>query len=184
MHIDTIRKSLVPYIFVINKLKNILSKKHLLMIYNSYILSRLTYLNPIWSGTSEYKIREIKILQKRALKHILKVSILFPTSSLYQFFVSFDQITEKELILLVFKIKNNLIKHNFELQAASTSHAHYTRRTSHYRVPFYTTNIRNSDILYRGVKLFNSLPSILKNETRMGVFKKKLLLHLDCPSFP
>ena len=68
-HINSIQKSITPYIFAIRRVKHFISKKQLLQIYYAYIHSRLVYLNPIWSGNSQLKLMELEILQKRVLKY-------------------------------------------------------------------------------------------------------------------
>lgn len=177
-HIDKIKSSIVPYIFAINRTKRILPKETLLLIYDAYIMSRFVHLNPIWSGCARFKILELIILQKRALKFILQVPILYPTSLLFEKFISLDIVIDRELLILIYKIVNNLIKHNFVLIRVADSHNHNTRRQSYFRINFFSTNASNNNVLYRGLNKFNSLPQGIKHEENIVTFKKKVTNYL------
>lgn len=112
-HVDSIKLKILPYIFAIFRLKNILPQVSLKMIYDSYIHSHLLYLNPIWGGCSSTKLNELFVLQKRAIKNIMNVSWLFPSENLFKTqYRSLNFIINEQLILLIYKIINNKIKHN------------------------------------------------------------------------
>lgn len=177
-HIDHIKKLITPYIFVIKKLKQTTQQHTLMLIYNSFILSRLTYLNPIWSRCVRYKINEVDVLHKRVLKIILGVSILYPTQELYSKFTSFNIISERELLIVIYKMINNLIKHNFNLTKVSETHSHDTRRRSHFSVEYFATSISNNNVSYTGLSKFNSLPTHIRRENNIFKFKKLLTNHL------
>lgn len=178
LHIDKIKSSIVPYIFAINRTKHILPKETLLLIYDAYIMSRFMYANPLWSGCPRYKILELIVLQKRALKFILHVPVRYPTVLLFKEFTSLDIIIERELLLLIFKIIHNLIKHDFTLVRVADTHQHNTRRQSYFKINFFSTNASNNNVLYRGLNKFNSLPPLIKHQESFVLFKKNLVEYL------
>lgn len=173
-HIDKIKSSIVPYIFAIKRVKYLLPKESLLLIYNAYILPYLNYVSPIWSGCAKYKIDELVVLQKKAIKYILNVPILFPSQSLFLQFTSFEIMLKRDLLVLVHQIINNNIKHNFNLIKTADSHPHYTRRRSHYHIDYFATNMSSNNVLYRGLTTYNNLPSELKLIKKVKEFKYKL----------
>lgn len=76
------------------------------------------------SGTSHYKIKEIKILQNKTVQTIYNRSPLHPTNTLFNNI----QITPLHIIntiqikLLIYKIKNNYIKNNFKINYRYIKH--------------------------------------------------------------
>lgn len=176
-HMDLVKKRILPYIFAINRTKNVLPKKVLLLLYNAHILSRLAYLNPIWSGGAQTKLKEIEILQKRALKYIIHVPIRYPTKDLFEEFTSFSTIIKKELIVLIYKIIHNQVKHSFEPVRNTDLHKYNMRRKSHFAIELFAKAGKNN-VLNRGLALFNELPSELKSLDCIARFKSATLEHL------
>lgn len=180
-HIDHIKSKIIPYIFTIRKLKHLLPRNTLLSIYFSYIYSQLIYLIPIWSCTSQYKITELLILQKRALKYIYNLPKRYPTHDLFTKFKetpSLLTLAKIEDHILINKLVNNKLKHNLEIQQISQQHRYGHRRRSHFVVSFFNTNIGEKNILHRGLRAYNALPSEIRNETNIIKFKKIIKNHI------
>lgn len=83
-------------------------------------------------------------------------------------------INKYDQILIVFKIKHNYIRHNFNLTYINELHSYSTRN----RLDFFISTARNNygqkDILCEGLRLFNLLPTSLKAITTSELFKKML----------
>lgn len=162
--------------FALRRLSYCLHTKSKLNIYNSYILSHLLYLNPIWTNTTQINLNQIRTLQNKTIKIIRGLSYLHPTNDLYDATVlSFDHINEYHLLLLIYKIKNGYMKHNFNIAYQRDIHRYETRRRSHFIIPQLRTNTGQNTALYRGYRLFNQLPSELKNIHNISTFKSKVL---------
>lgn len=178
-HIDLIKQKINPYIFSLKKLKNILSQKSLKLIYYSYVYSQIIYLNPIWSGCAQYKLDQLYVLQKRSLKYIMNVHWRHPSQDLFMNeFKSLSFINKQELLILIYKIINNLIKHNFELKQMKSIHGHSTRRKSNFVIEHFSSHMSEYNVLYKGLNEFNKLPKDLKNIKTVKNFKKQLYEHL------
>lgn len=177
-HINNIKSSIIPYIFAINKIKHYLPKEPLMLIYNAYILSRLTYLSPIWSGCSQNKLNDLVILQKKVLKFIIRVPYLYPTILLFSHFISLEILFTRNLLVLIYQMINGLIKHNLDILKVTDLHHYGTRRISHYRVDSFSTSMSNNNVLYRGLLKFNSLPSEIKSAKSISIFKIQILNYL------
>lgn len=179
-HIDLIKDKITPYIFCLRKLRNVLPRKALKLIYYAYIHSQIIYLNPVWSGCSKFKLNQLFVLQKRAIKYVMGVHWRHPSENLFKNgFKSILLIIEEELLVLIYKIVNNLIKHNYELTQIKSIHTHNTRRRSHYTVQFFSSNISDQNIFYKGLIEFNKLPSNIKNANNICIFKKTLFEYLS-----
>lgn len=179
-HVDKIKKTIVPYIFAINRIRHVLPRKSLLLLYFAYIQSRLIYLNPVWSGCVKYKVAELEILQKRVLKYIIKAPVRFPTEQLFKEFDSLHFLIDREILILIHKIITNQIKHNFELTKNQDQHVYNTRRRSHFVIDHFRTGSANNNILYRGLPLYNNLPREIKCITDAKAFRNKIIEYLKC----
>lgn len=172
-HIDKIRHKIQPIIFAIYRLRNSLHKTALNDIYNAHILSHLLYMNPIWNGASQLKIKELETLQNKAVKAMFYKPKLHPTNTLYTGtnIIPLHALNKIQITLLIFKIKNNYIKHNFQINYRHNIHEHETRQNNNIALPNVKTRIGLNTILYRGCQLFNNLPQNTQDTTSIGKFK-------------
>ncbi len=177
--VDYDKQKINPYIFSLKKLKNILSPNSLKFIYYSYIYSHIIYLNPIWSGCSQYKLDQLYVLQKRALKYVLNVHWRHPTQTLFENeFKSLPLVIEYELLVLIYKILNNTIKHNFIIKQIKSLHEYNTRRRSNYNINFFSSDMCMQNVLYKGLNIYNKLPAEIKELNSLRNFKNKLIEYL------
>lgn len=178
-HIQHVKNTLNSSIFALRKLCNVFSLKAKWDFFNAYIMSHVSYLNPLWNTAAQTKINGIKTLVNRSIKIIKNLPFLTPSVELYS-----DKLLPLNLyniyqtILLVYKIQNNIIKHNFEITKMGELHSHNTRRLSYVTINFAHTETGKKDILNYGVNLYNNLPSNIKHELKIGKFKEKLKKHL------
>lgn len=122
-------------------------------------------------------MNELEILQNKAIKAILNLNYRHPTSHLYTTennIIPLKQISKYQVAILIYKIKNNFIKHNFNIQYCHNIHNHTTRQTDHIYVPRSNLNIGKNSVLNRGTQQFNKLPNKLKNTNSIGEFKHEL----------
>lgn len=176
-HIVQIKNKLNRSIFALRKLCNVLPTKAKWAFFYSHILSHVSYLNPIWNSASQNHISSIKTCVNRAIKIIRKLPVLHHTDDLYsERLLPFNLYNKYNSILLMFKIQNNLIKHNFSIIYTSDVHSHNTRNNSRNNIYINSTNttVASNDVLNISSNLFNLLPIELKNETRISIFKTKL----------
>ena len=176
-HIHKIKNKITPIIFTLFKLKHFLHPKAKLDIYNAHIVSHLQYLNPIWNTANITKLNELKVLQNKAIKTIYGFSQLEPTINLYSLNLkttSFSKLCITQTLLLIFKIKNKYIKHNFQLTLRSDTHTHYTRQSEHINISLTRTNTGLNTIMSRGIRMCNNLPPTIKNTSGIAQFKHHL----------
>lgn len=172
-HINKIKNNIRPITFAIRRLRYCLTKEALWNIYHAYVVTHLNYLSPIWSNTTQGRIGELKVLQNRILRIIYGYSTLSASNLLYNAAIfPVEKLILFQTCMLIFKIKNNQIKHNFEITYRSDTHNHYTRRLSHINLPFNNTNLGQNSAINRGFIEYNKLPSHIKEETSISKFKK------------
>lgn len=82
-HVDSVKKAILPYLFAIKRTSKYVDQKVLWMVYNSDIMSRLSFLSPIWMSAPQYKLNELKTLQYKVVKSIKSLHWRHPTHDLY-----------------------------------------------------------------------------------------------------
>lgn len=178
-HVDKVKREILPYLFVIRRTVKYVDQRVLWMVYNSYILPRLTYLSPIWMCAPQYKLNELKVLQNKVVKSIKTLHWRHPTHELYtENLLSLESIKRYELLLLIFKMQYHLIKINLELTTVADIHTHYTRNRSNFYANVAHSRIGSNGILHRGLTQFNSLPMNIKAINQISVFKAQLKAYL------
>ena len=85
-HIQTIASKISKTNGVLNKLRQYLPSFIIMQLYNSLILPYLTYCNCVWGTGGPTKFSSLEIGQKRAVRHIAKVSSRTHSSSLFKEF--------------------------------------------------------------------------------------------------
>lgn len=184
-HIHQLKNKIKPVTFVLYRLRYYLNKATMWNIYHAYFLSRLIYLIPIWSSASTSKLYELETLQNRTLRVIHGYSRFHARIDLYGVnILPLNKLIKFHLLVLIFSLNKNLIKHNLEITYRYMIHSHNTRRQSHIQTSLSRTNTGLNSILNRGYSLFNNLPTEIKHSHKISEFKRKLLECLNAVAWP
>lgn len=181
-HINKVKNRIRSVTFAIRRLRDFIHSTALKNIYNAYILNEIIYLNPIWNNAALTKMNELKIIQNTAVKAIFKLPHLHPTASLYTLetkILAIESINKTQLAILIYKIKHNYIKHNFEITYRHNTHNYPTSHRNAINLPQCNTNTGLKTILYRGIKIFNELPDNITNCKSISIFKKLCTSHFQ-----
>lgn len=161
--------------FALKRLSYILPERAKWHFFNSSIMSHVSYLNPIWNTCSVTQQKMLKICINRAIRVIKKLPYRCSSQILYsEKILPLDKFNDYSTMLLIFKIKNNLIKSNFEIKLNSNC----TRSNNNFVINYCRTTIGQKNLLFHGLSLYNNLPLDIKNEIRISSFKTKLRKHL------
>jgi hypothetical protein len=166
-HVDRLRRRLIAYNFVFRRIRYCLTINALWSIYNAFILSRIIYLNPIWSCASRRKINELIIVQNKIIKSITnprisRLQLAFTTEELYHLKLSIN------FTRFFIYLKLNIIWSNNNI------HGYPTRQADDFFIETFSTNRGRCNFLTEGVTIFNSLPIALKSENVISRFKRLL----------
>ena len=82
-YIHSINRSISRNTGILYKLKEFLSEKSLLILYNSFILFHIHYCNIVWGNCSTTNINSLLLIQKRAIRNITNSSYLAYTEPLF-----------------------------------------------------------------------------------------------------
>jgi Reverse transcriptase (RNA-dependent DNA polymerase) len=176
-HIALVRKKILAMYIALCKSRNFITEKIAWQIYNSHIYSHLTYLNPIWSSAADIRITILRTLQNKSIKKIKKFHWRHPTRDLYSAHcLPLDAIREYNLLLTIYKIKNQMLKSCAIFEQISDIHEHSTRSSANanFYVNHARTNLGQNNIFFIGLVKFNQLPLEIKNSNSISLFKKHI----------
>ena len=178
-HIDILAVKISKTVGIIGNLKNFLPNKILLMIYNSLVKSKLNYAIEIWGNTTGQNLKRLKLIQKRAMRHISKQN--WRAHSLPLFAANCCLIIEDmykvKVLNHMFQIKNDLAPHNIvKLFKKRDNNILCTRNSGQEKfcVKQHRTNLKARMPSVAGVKLWNQLPKEITMIDGIGLFKNKL----------
>lgn len=183
-HASVLTKKIAPLAGVLYKLSRCTPEHLLRSIYFAHIHSKLSYLSPVWgSAAPQYIIDELQIIQNKAIRNIFyhdyHVSHLHTNEILKKYkILNVRQLVEYDTTIFFYKIKNNLIKTDFNITRNSDIHNYPTRNRSNIRVTRYNTNYGMFNVYYSGARLYNLLNEQLRDTPTLSAFKRLLRAHI------
>lgn len=178
-HVQKIIGKTSSYVYALKRIRHSTRKETSMLFYNAYIDSHLTYLLPFWGTASKSLIKIVEILQKKALKYIDFKPKTYPSHLLFsESRLSINQKFHYESILLILKIKNNMIRNSANLLPNLSVTGRVTRASAQIKIPNLFKKITQNTVFYNGLKEFNRLPNNIKNNNSFG--QTKTLLKRFC----
>ena len=173
-HIDKICTKIKTGCYVLRSLKSCLLLNNLKMIYFSYIHSVITYGIIFWGNSSNSHV--VFKLQKRAIRIITNSTSRTSCRALFRE-LNILPFKSQYILSLIMYVSKNLNDFTFN----SDRHPINTRQKNFLHPPLLRLSRYQKGVYYTGIKLFNSLPSKLKDRINDNAqFKKELkkfLLH-------
>jgi dimeric dUTPase (all-alpha-NTP-PPase superfamily) len=178
-HIEHVRNKITPMIYAIKRIRGQVSKSILYTLYYAYIYCHLIFMSPLWGNADTDSINRLFVLQKKAIKIIENRHRLAPSNTLFsEELLPLPVLIDYNLLILAFKIKNNLIKNNVVIQYVEDIHRYNTRQRGDFYVYSYQTRYGYADFYKRGLIKYNELPSSIKCFHSLSLFKRRLREHL------
>jgi hypothetical protein len=151
-------------------------------IFYAHVFSHLTYLSSIWSSAADSWLSVLRVLQNKAIKIIKNYGWRHPSLDLYnsKTLPLGVLMCDFSLLISIFKMKIGILKCNALLEKVSSLYDHNTRSSAnlHLNINFARTNLGQSNVFYRGLRLYNDLPVHIKNSSSRTAFKKHIGLTL------
>ena len=174
-HVAKVASKIAPYAGILKRIRHFVDTTTLMLIYYAYIDSHLNYVLPVWAAAPKTYLNTLKVLQNKSIKTIGFKHYLTPTSELYSpKLLAFSQKIFYESIFYIYKIKNALVKSNYDLITNIDISGRDTRSAGNLRLPKYKKSLSQNSIYYRGLALYNELPIHVKNIREIATFKKEL----------
>lgn len=171
-HVNYVKNKILPYIRILSRIKHYLPSDQLKKIYFAHIHSHINYLLPIYSAAHDTKLRELLILQKKAVKHVFKLKPDHPSATLFRAnILPLKTLSKSETCILFFKIKNRLINFNDCFPTRSEISHITTRQHNLYNYDKTDKEYIKKSFFYSAPVMFNSLPEQVKTCRSIDTFK-------------
>ena len=181
-HINSLCNKFSKILGIFYRVKSILPCNILMSLYNSLILSALSYCNIVWGNTYSSYIDKLYILQKRAIRLI--TSSDFSTKIIDKFndlnILTIYNVYKHQLGTFMFKISKGLLPAKFcnLFQANSSIHSHCTRYSNNFHLSSINTTFAKKSFVFTGTQFFNNLSPDIKNVHSAVAFNRKLKNYL------
>ena len=182
-HLINISNSISKNIGILYKLKDLVTAKSLVTLYNALILPHLNYCNIVWGNCSKTKIESLFLLQKKAIRICTQSNFLDHTTPLFKnrHTLKLEDIHTFQTAIFMFKYVNNLLPLSFQtfFTYNTTIHSYPTRQSRNFHLNNPKTLLAHKSIRHHGPDVWNSLPTNIKERTALHSFKvttKKYLL--------
>lgn len=182
---EQLANKLSKNINIIRHIKQYLEPNALHKLYFCLIHPHLTYGNIIWGNNYDTVIGKIQILQNKSVRLIFKGPDHTNTSALYKKFniLNIRNIFKFQSSIFIFKHTNKLLPSFYYatefFETPQSNSTRQLRNQNNLYLPFANTNRRLFTIKFSGPRIWNALPSQLKQINNINIFKinlKKFLL--------
>ena len=177
-HILNIHSSISRNIGILYKLKDFLSERSLIILYNSLILSHMLYCNIVWGSCSITRINSLLLLQKRAIRIITNSNYLSHTDPIFHRLktLKIQDIHTLQTGIFMYKYSHNQLPTLFHNRYSLNSniHSYPTRRSTDYHLVNPKIIIAQKSIRHHGPDVWNTLPNQIKQCSSLYSFKASL----------
>lgn len=171
-HIDYTNNKIRKTIYKFKQIRNILTWKWLKAVYAAIVESILAYGILAWGAAYKNHINRLQITQKWIIKTMLGKTILYPSDLVFNESKIFN-IRELYIQKAVKYIHKNKITSQYEISHSVNTRANVN---GHLEVPFKTHTVCQQSISFLGPKLYNEIPSSLKDAKHMSSFCRQFKL--------
>ena len=182
-HFDSLYNKINRSIFTLKQMRNILNKRHLNLLYNSYIKSHLEYGIILFTRCPLNLINPIVKLQKICVRIIDKTdNFRAHTAPLFKKYriLPFPQLMDYNCLIFMHKVKSGKVpsifnnKWNFQVD----NHSYNTRNRNNFNTLTHNRNFIFNSPLYYLPRKFNQLPIEIKSIDNEKVFSRAVTDHL------
>ena len=164
---------------MIIKAREYLNRSALLTLYYSFVYPYLTYCNHVWGGTYYTNLKQLFVLQKKALRIMCGKRKRDSTENIFSELkiLKFTDINAYLTGRFMYKCYTENVPGIFSdfFQCNSAVHGYSTRQSEHLHVPLERSNLSQFCIRYRGVVVWNAILKSKINPDNSGfVFAKAL----------
>ena len=182
-HVSYLKAKLARNCYAITKLKNYVGEETLKLVYYSLIYPYLQYCITSWGTASKCNLDPLVKIQKRIVRNLCRMPARTHTNSLFTKLqlLKLSEIHKLQVGKLMHKYKSNLSNVGEFMSTKLTNKHNYNTRISannNYFIPQTRTNLGLKSFTYIGPKLWQTVPTEIKNKPFIQ-FKsqyKKLLL--------
>lgn len=174
-YIDSVVNRIKPIIGILHRARDVMTRDVKLMLYYSMIHTTLTYMIELWGASSFSQLKQIQVLQNRALRNIYGLPPLEPRVSMYENpmvkVLPLQGIYERALSTFVFKTLKgeNRSATNFN----TPSHSYLSRNLNLLVKPRCYFELCKGRMSYAGPSAYNALPEACKTAASISKFRNE-----------
>lgn len=170
-HILNLHTKISKSMYVINKTKHFIPKKHLKILYHSLIQPHIEYGLVLWGLTHSTYVNKIKVLQKKAIRIINRAAYNDHTNQYFHNMriLKLNELFELQMAKYMYRLSNRLLPQGIYCAFNLNQHDHKYNTRRIFRT-YYSTTEMNSI----GHSIWNNLPDNIKNANNINIFKKRL----------
>ncbi len=129
----------------------------------------------VWGNTNAFKLNRIITLQKRAVRILSNADYLAHTSDLFlnHKILKLDQINILQTAVFMFKLHKDEVPTCFNtmFMTNTKTHKYNTPLGNNLRTPKHNTNIVRQTLKFMGTKVWNEIPTEIRNSHSNSIFK-------------
>lgn len=175
-HMTKISEKISSMLSALYKCRNYLSKKSKFNIYNAFFLTHFRYLLPVWGMCGESTFNKAQILQNKIIKILFNYDWRTSTNIIYSELNlnRLHEILKMEQCKMVYKVLHGHQKCNVNIIFYYDVHTYQTRAHNNIYQIYTRTNIGLTNPITDAIKVYNTLPTSLKDVNNYNRFVKKL----------
>jgi len=185
-HIDNMRRKIGPFTGLMWRCHKYLLGVNKKKLYFSYVFSHLTYMMAVWGvNLQKTRIQQLRVVQNKAIKSIFGLPRLTSTTFLYgASILPVELLIPYSQMLRIYKMKNNLVKHEYQLNTNLSQGIRSTRQSNMLFVPktecLLADSIINFNLLDSRIVELSSIVKF-KLETRIFLMENSEEFHIISP---
>ena len=182
-HTELVASKISKNIGIISKIRHLLAIGTTRTIYLTLVEPYISYCNLIWAQSeSTSALDKIFRIQKKYCRLLTFSSYRSHSNPIFfklSILTVYD-IYKYQLALHMYRIMNNMLSHNdhFVFQTNTRIHNYNTRHKMDIHQNYCRTRTRQNTLYFQGPKLWNSIPTELKQLSTIQIFKRTFKLHL------
>lgn len=171
-HIDHVANKISSGLFALYRLSKFCKLESLKLVYYAHIHSHIAFGISVYGGTSQSNMDRLLILQKRAIRIMLKLD--------WQASVK-DKFVELGILTIYSNYIYQCILYTIQTQNSVSLvgdfHQYHTRNRNNYAIQPHRLRFFEKKTTYIGAKCYNALSPALKNTTNISKFKNNLKMY-------
>ena len=178
LHIEQLCAKVSRVIGVLAKIRHKLNQRAAMLIYESLIMSHMQYCNLVWANATKNIMDPLFILQKRALKIVLKLPRLTPSDVLFKqaFKLTVFQMCHYQSLIFIYSVLNHLAPERFDdfFVLIENVHSHETRSQGGLYAISSSKKVFKNCLRARAPNLWSSITKDIQDSPNLQTFKKSL----------
>lgn len=166
-HIKICKSKIASSIYAMNRIKNLVPQHYLRTLYFSIVYPYLSYGIAVWGATYHVHRKKLVIMQKKAIRIVGGLKYNEHTDPIFNELriLKLNDIYRLETIKIVLKYMQNDLPEplNYLFTLNSQIHDRQTRQYGDLHVKRCRTTLATQHISYQGPKLWNELPTFIKD---------------------